>query len=123
MVAESGGVITLPRWQPGRRGGGYEKLTLFAGRPWLPVDMHLIRYRVGDFVGAHHDPVDGRRHYRINVELRRARRGGLFYAYPLAQVLFFGRVILFRPDLATHGVTEVREGRRLVLSVGWALAR
>jgi hypothetical protein len=112
----------IPRWQPGRQGGTYSKLTLFAGRRWLPVDAHLIRYGVGDFVAAHTDSVDGRRHYRLNIELRRARCGGFFYAYPRSAIVFWRwRVVLFRPDLATHAVTQVKRGTRLVLSFGWAI--
>lgn len=112
----------IPSWQPGRQGGTYEKLTLFAGRTWLPCDLYLIRYRVGDFVTTHVDPIERGRHYRLNIELRRAGCGGYFYAYPRDAIVFWRwRVIVFRPDLATHAVTQVKRGTRLVLSFGWAV--
>jgi hypothetical protein len=117
--------VTLPRWQPGRQCGGYEKLTLFAGTKRLPVDMHLLRYRVGDSIPAHTDPVDGRRHWRLNLVLREAIEGGVFLAYGPKSDFFIShpRLNIFRPDTVSHGVTRIENGERLVLSIGLALPK
>ena len=101
---------------PGRQGTGYRKLRLWS---WWFSDAYLIRYASGAFVMAHWDPAEGRRHYRINIELCRAKEGGLFWS---SAVLFqWWRVVLFRPDVAQHSVSIVSKGRRLVLSFGFAL--
>lgn len=114
----------IHHWQPGRQGGTYSKLTLFAGRPWLRCDLYLIRYRVGDFVTTHTDPVESGRHWRMNVELRRAKSGGSFDAmHPKAVSVRWWRLVVFRPDVVPHCVTPVLEGERLVLSFGWAMGR
>lgn len=104
------------RWERGRQSGGYEKLRLFE----IPqrIDGWLIRYREGAGCDAHRDPVPGRRHYRLNIELRRPRRGGVFQGDVLVRL---GRAVLFRPDENVHAVTRVVEGERLVLSLGVAI--
>ena len=104
------------RWTPGRQGTGYEKLPLFE---FLFCDLYLLRYTPGAHVPRHQDPVDGRRHYRANLEIRRARLGGHFGCDgPLLQL---GRLSLFRSDLTPHWVTPVEAGTRYVLSFGVAL--
>ena len=61
--------MSLWRWAPGRQGGGYRKLLLARGRSW---DAYVLDYPPGSGVSVHRDPVDGRRHYRLNVVLRGA---------------------------------------------------
>jgi hypothetical protein len=103
-------------WIPGRQGGGYLKLPLF--RFWR-FDCYLIKYPTGASVQFHTDHAHGCRHYRLNIMLRRPKRGGAFHmrGKPLLE---FWRVRLFRPDLCAHSVETVLEGVRLVLSFGWA---
>ncbi|MBB4660337.1 2OG-Fe(II) oxygenase [Parvularcula dongshanensis] len=106
-------------WQLGRQGTGYEKRLLARGRWPLPFDVWLLRYRPGAGVPTHTDPVPGKRHYRLNVLLRRAE-GGVFHC---ERTLWRrGRVVLFRPDQSLHRVTPVTHGTRYVLSVGWVLS-
>jgi hypothetical protein len=123
--------MSLWRWAPGRQGGGYRKLLLARGRSW---DAYVLDYPPGSGVSVHRDPVDGRRHYRLNVVLRGALDA--FYVAHLASLerltyrkvparwsrrvrsALGGRVVLFRPDQTPHGV-EPGTKRRVVLSVGW----
>lgn len=101
-------------WRLGRQGTGYQKLLVAQGSWW---DCWLLKYAPGTMIPLHTDPVAGKRHYRLNVILKNAS-GGHFSACdpPLFR---WGRIILFRPDINEHMVTEVYEGTRLVLSIGW----
>lgn len=105
------------RWRSGRQGTGYEKMLLLANPYLLPFDCYLLRYKQGTGVPEHTDPVDGKRHYRLNVVLKRARHGGEFVC---KTPIYEGRrVKLFRPDVSAHSVTAVESGTRYVLSIGW----
>ena len=107
----------LWRWQRGRQGSGYDKL-LLGGLPWpIPCDGYLLRFPSGACVPPHVDRVPSGRHYRLNIILRPARRGGEFVC---ARPIYVNRrVKLFRPDVETHSVTRIEEGTRWVLSIGW----
>jgi hypothetical protein len=77
----------------------------------------LLRFPEGSDVPPHVDRVASGRHYRLNIILRAARRGGDFAC---ARTLYANRrVKLFRPDLQTHSVTRIASGSRWVLSIGW----
>jgi hypothetical protein len=105
------------QWEQGRQGTGYERLTLIVGG-FLPLDLHILRYRPGDHVPPHTDPVEFGRHYRLNIILTKAK-GGEFHC---ANTIFeTSRIKLFRPDLEEHSVTLVTRGTRYVLSIGWVL--
>ena len=105
------------RWRGGRQRTGYEKLLLLANPYLLPFDCYLLRFRPGSEVPEHTDPVDGKRHYRLNIIVRNARAGGVFVCSD--PILETRRIKLFRPDKSSHRVTRVEEGTRYVLSVGW----
>jgi 2OG-Fe(II) oxygenase superfamily len=105
------------RWEVGRQGTGYEKMLLATARWPLPFDCYLLRYRPGSSIPFHTDPVDGRRHYRLNVVLRRAVGGA--FELDGAPIWRVGRAVLFRPDLGRHAVSMVDRGTRYVLSIGW----
>lgn len=106
------------KWQQGRQGTGYAKMLLARCRKPVPFDLWLLRYREGSYIDWHHDPVEGKMHYRINVVLKKAKAGGEFESEdrPL-----FGssRVVLFRPDQNRHRVRLIKGGTRYVLSFGW----
>jgi hypothetical protein len=105
------------RWRGGRQRSGYEKMLLLQSPFPLPFDVYLLRFRPGSEIPPHNDPVARGRHYRCNIVLRRAQRGGEFVC---ARPIYASRrVNLFRPDLCTHSVTRVERGERYVLSVGW----
>lgn len=105
------------RWRRGRQGTGYDKMLLLTA-PWpVAFDSYLIRYPEGSEIPPHTDPVGPRRHYRLNLVLKRSPAGGEFVC---ANPIFASRRIkLFRPDVCEHSVTRVVGGNRYVLSMGW----
>lgn len=107
----------LWRWKFGRQGTGYEALPLAISRA-LRFDCYLLRYRKGAGIPPHRDPAPaGARHYRLNIILWPARKGGDLtcesYLFRLGPIKFF------RPDLALHSVSPVETGVRYVFSLGW----
>lgn len=109
------------RWQRGRQGSGYDRMLLLAA-PWpLAFDSYLIRYPIGAHIPPHTDPVAGRRHFRLNIILRRSAGGGEFVCRD--PILSWPRIKLFRPDRSEHSVTEVTGSPRYVLSIGWLWGR
>ena len=107
------------RWQRGRQGTGYDKCLLVASPFPVPFDCYLLRFPEGTAIPPHRDPVDGARHFRLNVVVKRAPSGGEFICAD--PILDWGRLKFFRSDLSVHSVTQVVGGSRYVLSVGWAL--
>jgi hypothetical protein len=109
----------LLRWRRGRQETGYEKMLLLIN-PWIiPFDCYLIRYRQGDEAPVHTDPVTDKRHYRLNLVIKKAKLGGEFHCeHPIYES---DRLKFFRPDVSAHSVTKVVEGVRYILSVGWVL--
>lgn len=107
------------RWTGGRQESGYQKM-LLATLPFpLPFDFYLLRYPEGAAIDWHRDEVaEGSRHFRLNVVIKKAEEGGYFDSetYPIFRT---GRIVLFRPDLNKHRVTEIKKGTRYVLSLGW----
>lgn len=111
----------MPFFKKGRQGTGYEKLTLWSLQR-LKTDAYIIKYPEGSSIPPHTDPVDGNKHYRLNLVLKKARVGGLFScSKPLLAV--GQRLFLFRPDEQEHQVSEIEKGSRWVLSVGLAVRK
>jgi hypothetical protein len=108
---------TAWRWQKGRQLSGYDKMLLLWGLLPLPFDIYLIRYRVGSYIKPHVDQVKSGRHFRLNVILKQSKEGGDFVCDNC--IINTKRIKLFRPDLNEHSVTEVKQGNRYILSVGW----
>ena len=110
----------LWQWKTGRQGSGYEKFFL-AGNPFIvPFDLYLLRFRQGTHVPSHTDQVDGKRHYRINIVLKKAAQGGEFICSD--PIYCSDRIKFFRPDQSEHSVTRIDSGTRYVLSLGWTLS-
>ena len=108
----------LLAWEQGRQNSGYWKCLLAQVRPYF--DCYLLKYPQGSQISRHQDPVTDRRHYRLNIVLWKAAKGGVFSCEnPL---LSWGRVVLFRSDTSPHEVTLIEKGCRYVLSFGWTLA-
>lgn len=105
-------------WKPGRQGTGYWKLRLLSWEPYF--DLYLLRYPVGSAIPPHRDSVDGRRHFRANLTLRFAQFGGHF-RHDGCLLFDRRRLVVFRPDIQEHYVSQVLRGERLVLSLGWTL--
>ena len=101
------------KWEQGRQGTGYRKMTVAQGKWW---DLHLIDYPRGIYIPWHVDTIDGKRHLRINLALR---TGGskLFAEETLFR--FRERLVVFYSD-RFHVVTPT-ESRRFVVSIGLAL--
>lgn len=113
----SGLLKNLWKWRSGRQNSGYEKMLLLANRVVQPFDCYLLRYAPGAEIAEHTDPVDDKKHYRLNIVLKRATRGGEFKCQ---EVIFENsRIKLFRPDVSAHSVGLVNAGTRYVLSIGW----
>lgn len=108
---------TAWRWQIGRQKSGYDKMLLLWGLFPLPFDIYLIRYKVGSFIPPHTDKVQAGLHYRLNIILKESKVGGHFVCN--TNIINTKRIKLFRPDLHEHSVTELKEGSRYILSVGW----
>lgn len=106
------------RWKAGRQGTGYEKCLLLTGYWPRPFDCYLLRYRKGQGIPPHTDPVSNGRHFRLNIVLRKGRGGEFQCEAPL---FASSRVFLFRSDLSTHAVSPVESGTRYVLSIGWIM--
>ncbi len=107
------------RWQSGRQGTGYDKLLLLVNPFLVPFDLYILRFPDGTEIPPHRDPVTGKRHYRLNIILKRPRAGGEFIC--LDPIFETKRIKLFRPDVSMHSVTKVQGGSRYVLSLGWTL--
>ena len=108
------------KWELGRLWTGYRKCKLLTGLFPVPFDLYLLHFPEGSYIPAHTDPVPGRRHFRLNIVLRKANKGGFFYR---EQELKDQRIHFFRPDESEHFVTRVMEGDRYVLSLGWTLIK
>lgn len=119
MAERVGYLANWLRWRSGRQRSGYEKMLLVANPLLLPFDCYLLRFRAGAAIAEHTDPVDARRHYRLNIVLKNASAGGEFRCRE--PIYASARIKLFRPDVAPHSVTPVVDGVRYVLSVGWVL--
>lgn len=101
------------RWESGRQGSGYEKVTLFH---LFFCDLYLLRYPTGSFIAPHVDEVPRWKHFRLNFILRKAEGGS--FVCPDA-FLNWKRIKLFRPDVHKHSVGTITKGTRYVLSIGW----
>jgi hypothetical protein len=108
------------KWEKGRQNTGYEKLKIFQ---FLNMDCYLLRYKVGDYIPWHTDPVAGRKHFRLNIELKKAISGGNLYLIKENDRIkkIKSRLVFFRSDLRKHAVTEIRKGERIVLTFGIAI--
>jgi len=91
---------------------------LLIANPFLiPFDCYLLRFRSGAKIPSHIDPVTDKRHYRLNIIIRKAKQGGKFVCSD--PIYSNRRIKLFRPDLSPHAVTKVTKGTRYVVSIGW----
>ncbi|MBS7807920.1 2OG-Fe(II) oxygenase [Variovorax sp. PCZ-1] len=107
------------KWLRGRQGTGYDKMLLATARWPLPFDCYLLRYPQGSAIPPHTDPVTDKRHYRLNIVVKRAVEGGDFLC--ATPIFATARIKLFRPDACEHAVSEVKKGSRYVFSLGWVL--
>lgn len=106
------------KWIQGRQNTGYYKMRLLISKK-LSFDSYLLKFEDGVEVPWHYDPVStGRKHFRLNIILRRGRGGELVIddGKPIASSRFFH---LFRPDIQRHRMTRVEGRIQYMLSIGW----
>lgn len=104
--------IRLFRWFQVAKGAG--SIMPIINIRHLPIDLYLLRYRVGECAATHTDQT-GHKTYRVNIILRFATIGGDFYGKTIANL---GWLKIFRSDRDSHGVTPVTKGVRYVISFG-----
>jgi len=105
------------RWEIGRQKSGYDKMLLLTGTLPIPFDVYILRFLTDSEILEHVDSVDKGRHFRLNIIIRKAQLGGVFYC---ADPIFATkRIKLFRPDISAHSVSKIEKGVRYVFSVGW----
>ena len=104
------------RWQLGRQNSGYYKFRVIS--KWF-FDCYILKFVEGSVIKPHTDKVTSKKHYRLNIILAHAEKGGEFNCTKyIVNKKYFK---LFRPDLYTHSVTEITKGTRYVLSIGIAI--
>lgn len=110
------------KWVDGRQNSGYFKLKIFESR-LFKFDCYLLKFPEGSVIDKHKDPVTaGYQHHRLNITLIDAVLGGFFLIKHIGDVEFkpnLNRFVKFRPDVEEHYATEVRQGTKYVLSIGW----
>ncbi len=108
---------TLFRWEIGRQRSGYDKMLLLGSKWLLKFDVYLLRFKEGSEIKPHKDTVEIGKHYRLNIVIKHAKKGGEFICErPIFQS---NRIKFFRPDVCEHSVTKVVSGNRYLLSIGW----
>lgn len=105
-------------WKPGRQNSGYFKLKLFEISWPIGIDLYLLKFEDCARVPVHKDKVENKRHFRINLTLKKSCSGGYFYCEHM--IFKFSRLVLFRPDINYHGLTTVN-GKLIILSLGVAV--
>lgn len=108
------------RWRVGRQNSGYEKLLIVGARWPVKIDLYLLKFPEGSEIPEHTDNTDSGRHFRLNIVLVRATKGGEFRCR--SPIYESSRIKFFRPDLSPHAVEKVVKGTRYVLSLGWLRA-
>ena len=79
------------------------------------LTINLVTYSEGHRVSRHLDMIESGRYYKLNFILWNAKRGGEFKTEGVIFSLL-NRIILFRPDLYEHSVSEIEQGKRVLLS-------
>lgn len=108
------------QWEKGRQNSGYFKLKIMERLTPIPLDMYLLKYPQGSFIPPHKDPVTAGRHFRLNIILKKPKKGGVFYSEHT--LINTSRIKLFNPDISTHSLSPIEEGQRWVLSIGWIVS-
>ncbi len=108
--------MKLFRWQKGWGKTGFELFPLIYWA-WMSMDCYLLRYRTGTKICVQWDKAIGYAHYRFNITLKNAKRGGLMR---FEKTIFkLGPFHLFRPDERMFLISPVHEGTKYILSFGW----
>ena len=104
------------KWIKGRQNSGYDKMRIILSS-YFKFDLYILRFNEGSYIDTHVDPVKAGKHFRLNIILKNAKKGGEFVC---KNTIFRNSFInYFRPDIEEHGVTRIYRGTRYVLSIGW----
>ncbi len=108
--------MKLFTWNKGRQKSGYSTFPLVLLKGF---DAHILYYPEGSRIPVHKDcsSDDTKESRRINIELWKAKTGGIFRCDKAKS--YFNRIFLFSPSNDYHNVTRVVHGCRVVFSVGW----
>ena len=110
--------MSLFKWVDGRQDTFYKKMLLLRNQFFIDLDVYLLKYPEGSYLPPHYDKCRcTKRHYRLNIILWNAKKGGIFHS--TGYLFNLGRIKLFRPDICEHKLSTVEEGQRTVLSIGW----
>ena len=112
-----GKILNKLNWTSGRRDGGYKIIRLFESK-FFRCDSYLLYYQEGSSIAPHVDKVTEGKHYRINIELIKAKIGGQFILKGEPYFKLW-RAVCFSPNEQEHQVTKIEKGYRLVFSIGW----
>ena len=105
-------------WIKGRQGTGYLKKKIFEfSFKLFGMDCYILKYPPKSYIPPHTDPIEGYKHFRLNIVLKKADVGGNVYYF---KTRCYRRIMLFRPDAIEHEVSEVARGTRYVLTIGLA---
>ena len=104
-------------WERGRQRSGYDKMLLCRIFAPFKFDVYLIKFPQGSEIKPHIDNVKTGRHFRLNIILKHAAKGGEFICDN--PIINYHRVKLFRPDIEQHQVLKINKGTRYILSIGW----
>lgn len=108
--------MKLWKWGFDRFRTGYKIFTLAY---WQGIfDCYLFVYSEGGMIPKHKDPRKYGKQYRFNLVLKKPKSGGKFWCKG-KHFNFNDRIILFRADKYYHGISEVTEGQRIMLSFGF----
>ena len=102
--------------QQGKLNTNYQKLVICN---FGFFDINLIKIPTGTQIPRHTDPIENKRHYRLNINLVKPSVGGHFQGKYLWKL---PRITLIRPDIHPHAVSEIFKGHALILSIGIAIA-
>lgn len=107
------------KWENGRQDSGYSKMLIATSKFPIPWDFYILKYPVGSEIREHVDPVTDSKHYRLNIIVKKAKKGGDFFTEK--SIINLPRIKFFRPDLSKHSLTKIEKGSRYVVSIGWAV--
>lgn len=101
---------------------GSSSVKWFLGRT-EPYACYIIRYGIGACKTFHRDPplAGGKskhEHHRLICLLQSAQSGGQLMIAGNQELFLPRDCIMFRADLEEHGVSEVTQGERIILTVG-----
>jgi hypothetical protein len=109
------------KWRLGRQETGYYKMLLFCSKIPIQFDMYLLKYPEGSEIPPHTDNIKTGKHYRLNIILKNAKKGGVFVVKNC--IFETKRIKFFRPDISEHSVTKIEKGTRILFSLGFVLKK